>query len=1159
MTEGRTSDIFIAHSKAGEDWAGRLFDELTGHGHKPFVDFRSLQPGEDWPSSVHRAQVDARMTVVLVESDYDDAPYLRDEVLLGLDLARRDPEYYRLVPVYIEGLPSDPRLRPPGLAHRHSLDAVAEGGPQGVAERLHIFLTKDGQGQFSAPAPVRLRSMHLESPPLSARVAPFLYGYLNRAGWVSGASDLLEIHSYLRAFAQQMLHLNRNDLGEEPYVNLHAGELPVHSSVSSDYVHALAKEKYMLRIKQVVRLLSGLASGGDHATAELAALSRSSRMVRDVVKILVSRDDPMVLLGKPGSGKSMTLREVGLKLAICELKSAYPSVVVYIRLGHFRLSGREDVEAVLDFIKDNVPRDYPAIRRNLHSLAEAGRLIVLFDAMDEMERDTYRDKVTLLSRFAMSYVGRIKTLFSCRLNDFSPDFQHRQLVLLPFDNSQIREYVERVFPQGVQVEDRHLRARQVYKRLLDDDGLVDFIDNPLLLFLICHQLRERHVWPDSRAMLFSTYVESLLQRVEAARDASLADWPDTSTLPGLWAAGAFAITSSHGGTYGSRELWEESSSSDSAEGVLEAGKAAGLLTEDPGMDGLIRFSHHRLQEYFTALYLHDCNPDLNWPRLLDAPMWQETLINLASLGGNSDALKVLQNLIRPAVSYMSGELTDSQERRLADRVVLSSKLVREAGDKLSDLPSGFLETTSEATANLACKGRPTTQVRMLWSAANVPHMPIDEIVVEPLQSPVDWVNEQALAVLAGIDPSRRSSESNFHKEICLEFSRDNLLHKWFSFLRAATRKGSPGLYVLLVLAGVFSVALLTAVPVGIGLLSLVPRLLPDFLREYSSVVWISGVVGVLGASIILSVAAKLSPCWSLASVTSVVAAAVTLYMSYSSHGLGAILGRVAIAAFFSWMVIVYLTDILRLLFFSILLWCGKFYAGTPFFSRVLWREYASKSLIISKMTFGYVVFFVAAWAFFKYGIFSQVETHLQITEGWQSSSDKYALRGLLGGIIIGLLLALAEVVYYMIRQRDFLGGLKFGGGAFLGSLFLSALLVVVIFSELAQLVSIYLVVVVASGLVGYVVTKLIEQLLVRRKLEQILPKLDAEAWLRLLAGINPSEQVFLLLQTRPTTLSLTPEEFQSVLADAESFITREPALSAFWRSRHELEQTIRQM
>jgi ABC-type sulfate/molybdate transport systems ATPase subunit len=54
---------------------------------------------------------------------------------------------------------------------------------------------------------------------------------------------------------------------------------------------------------------------GEILTAHAARCRQDNKLTRNIVRTLLKYHEPLVLLGDPGSGKSVTLRQIGLKLA----------------------------------------------------------------------------------------------------------------------------------------------------------------------------------------------------------------------------------------------------------------------------------------------------------------------------------------------------------------------------------------------------------------------------------------------------------------------------------------------------------------------------------------------------------------------------------------------------------------------------------------------------------------------------------------------------------------------------------------------------------------------------------------------------------------------------------------------------------------------------
>ena len=124
-------DFFIAHAGPDQEASERLFNLLEGRS-TPFLDSRVLQYGDNWDRELALAQQQSRITVVLVSSRTDDAFYEREEIAAAIDLARKDPEGHRVVPVYLDSSAKTPY----GLRLKHSMRVSATYPLETVAMEL---------------------------------------------------------------------------------------------------------------------------------------------------------------------------------------------------------------------------------------------------------------------------------------------------------------------------------------------------------------------------------------------------------------------------------------------------------------------------------------------------------------------------------------------------------------------------------------------------------------------------------------------------------------------------------------------------------------------------------------------------------------------------------------------------------------------------------------------------------------------------------------------------------------------------------------------------------------------------------------------------------------------------------------------------------------
>lgn len=113
-------DVFIAYASHDRDIATELHDRITAAGSSAFIDHRSLAPGSNFGASLREAQLQSRITAVIISDSFTSSPYLEDEIVTGLDLMAEDPTRHRIIPIL---LTSDDRDLPYGLRAIQTLRA----------------------------------------------------------------------------------------------------------------------------------------------------------------------------------------------------------------------------------------------------------------------------------------------------------------------------------------------------------------------------------------------------------------------------------------------------------------------------------------------------------------------------------------------------------------------------------------------------------------------------------------------------------------------------------------------------------------------------------------------------------------------------------------------------------------------------------------------------------------------------------------------------------------------------------------------------------------------------------------------------------------------------------------------------------------------------
>jgi len=170
LPEATSWDVFIAHASGDAETARLLFEALRDGGCRPFLDSECLELGCDWDMELARAQRESLITVVLISSKTPGAHFEREEIQAAIDLARRRQTQHRVIPVWIEGPPTEHDQVPYGLRTKHGICLSQEVTIQVVAARLIQSVSR----AFSRrPSLIRMPAVSAPSLPFKGSLARF--------------------------------------------------------------------------------------------------------------------------------------------------------------------------------------------------------------------------------------------------------------------------------------------------------------------------------------------------------------------------------------------------------------------------------------------------------------------------------------------------------------------------------------------------------------------------------------------------------------------------------------------------------------------------------------------------------------------------------------------------------------------------------------------------------------------------------------------------------------------------------------------------------------------------------------------------------------------------------------------------------------------------
>jgi formylglycine-generating enzyme required for sulfatase activity len=355
------------------------------------------------------------------------------------------------------------------------------------------------------------------------------------------------------------------------------------------------------------------------------------RVKLNTLREAVDKYPCIILLGDPGCGKTTALEYLAYELADDAARLPLP-----LRLSEFAPgSGVEDF-IVNGWAGPETSNHWgaPELADNLKGCLEKGRLFCLFDALNEMAKEGYAERVQALRAFIDLWSPKgNRFLITCRVLDYGEELSGLQRVeIQPLSDDQIKGFVQNELPETWEA-----LWKELSNEVDGDRSLLKLARNPYMLTVMIDVFRFDEQLGRSRSDLMRRFSEILMgwAKEKCPKD----KWLDADLQREALGQLAFEVQDRAGfgtlvKTVLAKEVMPKQVQLDPkwppvvvpADKVLNLAASAHII-EMTGDRASLRFYHQLLQEYFAAREMLKRDPATltekwRWPWLeKDMPKW----------------------------------------------------------------------------------------------------------------------------------------------------------------------------------------------------------------------------------------------------------------------------------------------------------------------------------------------------------------------------------------------------------------------------------------------------------------------------------------------------------------------------------------------------------
>ncbi len=372
----------------------------------------------------------------------------------------------------------------------------------------------------------------------------------------------------------------------------------------------------------------------------------------------------LMMLGKPGSGKTTFLKHLAIK---CNKGEFFPEKLpVFVVLKNFAEDASDSGDFSLVNYISQCLANCNVSTKEVETLLLKSKALILLDGLDEVPSELLKKVLIEIRRFADKYYNN-NLVITCRIAAQNLGFDgFANVQVADFNLQQIEDFSKKWFvavAKNSQEEGRERASQFIQKLQLPENKQIrELAVTPILLNLTCLVFQENTNFPSQRSKLYEQGLNILLKEWDETRGIERNQVYRNLTLPRK-----IKLLSHVGYITFEREDYffeqdkiqkliteylkklpdcktdDDELQQDGAEVLKSIEAQHGLLVERA--QGIYSFSHLTFQEYFTAKQIVASSNPNTLKSLITEKRWREVFLLAGEMSWHSNTLLLLKEQI----------------------------------------------------------------------------------------------------------------------------------------------------------------------------------------------------------------------------------------------------------------------------------------------------------------------------------------------------------------------------------------------------------------------------------------------------------------------------------------------------------------------------------